>query len=110
MCDPPFNPTPFPFVSKTNSINKTEISQLYLHLTIFGKFVQFLIYKSLFVILAFLNKALVLLKLERYMDARHSCDKVIEFNKKCVKALYRRGLVSNPIYLLISNLPDDVKI
>jgi hypothetical protein len=45
MCDPPFNPTPFPFVSKTNRINKTEISELYFHLPIFGKYVKFLINK-----------------------------------------------------------------
>lgn len=44
------------------------------------------------VTLGFLNKAMALLKLERFNEARECCDKVIQSDNNCVKAWYRRGL------------------
>lgn len=49
-----------------------------------------------------LNLALCYLKLEKVVDARHECEKVLEADPENVKALFRKGLVSICMCCLIS--------
>lgn len=47
-----------------------------------------------------LNLALCYLKLDKVIDARHECEKVLEADPENVKALFRKGLVSITKYCL----------